>query len=86
VLEEVRARAREAAVRLREDPRYPELLERLKRIAIAQLGNEAELEVDPSGVGGVIAHAGSVRVDYTLPALAERALEALDGELERLWS
>jgi len=86
VLEEARARAREAALGLRENPGYPELLERLKRTAIAQLGSEAELEIDPPSVGGVIARAGSVRVDYTLPALAERELEALDGELEGLWS
>lgn len=86
LLDEVRTRAREAALALSEDPRYPELLERLRRIAIAQLGSEAELEIDPPSVGGVIARAGSVRVDYTLPALAERTLEALNGELELLWS
>jgi vacuolar-type H+-ATPase subunit E/Vma4 len=83
--EEARAKAREAALALRDDPRYPELLERLRRAAIAQLGTDAELTVDPPDRGGVIARAGAVQADYTLPTLADRALDASGTELKRLW-
>lgn len=85
LVDEVRTRAREAALALRDDPRYPALLEHLERAARGQLGEDAELVVDPPRTGGVIARAGPVRVDYTLPALADRSLEALGDELERLW-
>ena len=51
---------------------YPALLERLTRAARDQLGADAEVEVDP-GIGGVIGRTGRTSVDYTLPALADRA-------------
>lgn len=85
LLDELRARAREAALRLRTDPRYPELLDRLSRAAKSQLGPKAELVVDPPELGGVLGQAGGVSVDYTLPALVDRALDELDGRLEALW-
>jgi vacuolar-type H+-ATPase subunit E/Vma4 len=85
LLDELRARAREAALRLRTDPRYPELLDRLSRAARSQLGPEAELVVDPPELGGVLGRVGSVSVDYTLPALVNRALDELNGRLEALW-
>ena len=36
-------------------------------------------------LGGVVGRAGSTSVDYTLPALVERAIAELDGRLETLW-
>jgi vacuolar-type H+-ATPase subunit E/Vma4 len=86
LLEAVRAGARDGALALREDRRYPRLLEQLEQAVVAQLGEGAELEVDPPGVGGIVGRAGSVGVDYTLPALADRALDALGGELTELWA
>ncbi len=84
-VEELQRRSREAVLRLREDSRYPELLDRLACAAREQLGPDAELELDPPGLGGVIGRRGRVSVDYTLPTLADRAIASFDDELERLW-
>ena len=84
-VEELQLRSREAVLRLQEDSRYPALLDRLARMAREQLGPDAEVEVDPPGLGGVIGRKGRVSVDYTLPALADRAIASLGDELERLW-
>ena len=74
-----------AALQLKTDRRYPELLERLSQIATAQLGAGAKLEIDPPELGGVVARAGARSVDYTLPSLVDRAIGELDGKLETLW-
>lgn len=84
-VEKLQRQAREAVLGLRQDTRYPELLDRLERAAREQLGPDVELERDPSGLGGVIGRNGTASVDYTLPALADRAIAALDEELEQLW-
>jgi vacuolar-type H+-ATPase subunit E/Vma4 len=84
--DELRARARVAALALRDDPEYPQLLERLAAAARADLGADAELGVDPADAGGVRARQGSRRVDYTLAALAERCVAALGPEARRLWT
>lgn len=84
-VDELQRRSREAAPRLREDRRYPELLERLAGAAREQLGPNVELEVDPPGLGGVIGRLGNASVDYTLAALVDRAIGGLDDELESLW-
>ncbi len=84
-VEELAQRSREAVLRLREDSRYPGLLERLARVVREQLGPDAELELDPPGRGGVLGRKGAMSVDYTLPALAERAIASLGEELEELW-
>ena len=74
-----------AAFDLRSDPRYPELLNELERLARNQLGPNVQIERDdPSG--GIMAIAGSRQVDYTLPALAERALDALSDNVSLLWA
>jgi vacuolar-type H+-ATPase subunit E/Vma4 len=85
LFEELRRRVRDEALGLRSDPSYPALLQRLAEAARSQLGPGAEIEVDCPDGGGVLARSGSRSVDYTLPALADRALEELDGEVERLW-
>ncbi len=85
VYEELCRRAQAAALELRESEAYGALLERLEAAARAQLGPEAEVEIDVPELGGVRARAGTRRVDYTLPALTERCITALGGELERLW-
>lgn len=84
--DDLRAQALAAAQELRGAPGYDALLERLAVRARAQLGADAELEVDPAGAGGVRAHAGHRHVDYTLPALVVRCLDALGTEVERLWA
>lgn len=85
LIDELRLRACEAALELRADSRYGELLERLSHAARSQLGADAEIEVDLPDVGGVRARAGGTSVDYTLPALVDRVIAELDGELETLW-
>ena len=84
-VEELQRRSREAVLRVREDSRYPELLERLARMARDQLGPGTEVELDPPAFGGVIGRSGRMSVDYTLPALVDRTITSLGDELERLW-
>jgi vacuolar-type H+-ATPase subunit E/Vma4 len=82
--DEVRRRVSTEAPKLRDDPRYAALLERLQALASERLGGEATLEVDlPEG--GVRGVAGSRRVDLSLPRIAERCLAELGPELEVLW-
>ncbi|MDH4277174.1 MAG: V-type ATP synthase subunit E family protein [Acidimicrobiia bacterium] len=76
----------QAVLDLRSDPRYPDLLAHLERLARSQLGPDAEIERDPEGLGGVIGRHGSRRVDYTLPALGDRALNQLGDDTEQLWT
>ncbi len=75
-----------AVLALRADARYPELLRHFEAQARDQLGSEAEVRVDPDLGGGVVAAAGSRHVDYTLKALAERALGSLADEVAALWT
>lgn len=86
LVDELRIRARRAVLELREEPQYPALLERLSSAARAQLGRDTELEVDPPGRGGVIGRSRNASVDYTLPAMADRAVDGIGRGLERLWS
>jgi V/A-type H+-transporting ATPase subunit E len=83
--DELRRRAHDAVLKLREEPGYAELLHRLASVARRDLGSEAELEIDPEEVGGVRGRSGTRRVDYTLPALAERCVAGLGPSLIRLW-
>jgi vacuolar-type H+-ATPase subunit E/Vma4 len=85
LIDELRMRSKGAALGLRKDPRYEELLDRLSKLAKSQLGADAEVEADQPELGGVVAYAGSRSVDYTLPALVDRAIAELDGQLETLW-
>lgn len=72
---ELRRRAREAAAGLTADPRYPELRARLAGQCTALLGPDATVSESPEG--GVIAVAGTRRLDLSLPVLAELALESM---------
>ena len=68
---------------LRADPRYPPLMERLARQAHALLGSEATVIEAPDG--GIIAEAGSRRLDLSLTVLAAGVLESRIQEVRRLW-
>lgn len=78
--------ARAAAIDMRHDPRYPALLDHFEAVARAQLGDEAVIQRDPDPGGGIVAELGSRRVDYSLPQLADRALDALADEVARSWA
>jgi vacuolar-type H+-ATPase subunit E/Vma4 len=77
---------RRAAFDMRADSRYPALLDRLEASARTQLGADAVIERDPEGLGGVIATRGDRRVDYTLSALADRALDLLADDVALVWT
>ncbi len=83
---ELNRRLGSAAERMREDARYPLLLDRLEGLARSQLGDGAVIERDPQLGGGIVAVDGPRQVDYRLPALAERVLETLAEEVAGLWS
>jgi len=75
-----------SARQFRHDPRYQALLDQLEAVARSQLGDETVIERDPEPDGGVIAEAGSRRVDYRLVQLADRALDALSDDVVELWN
>lgn len=77
---------RHDAMRLRDDPRYPQLLNGLEAAARRQLGPDTIITRDPTEAGGIIASDGDRNVDYTLPALAERALGSLGRRTAELWT
>jgi len=77
---------RAEALQLRRDPRYADVLDRLESVARAQLGDGATIERDPEPGGGIIATQGTRRVDYSLPAIADRALDVIAEEAAKLWT
>ncbi len=85
LLAEATAAARAAARRLVDDPRYESLLERLAADARARLPAAGPVQIVTAPSGGLVARAGSREIDYSLDAQVERALDALAGELDRLW-
>jgi len=85
VLSEATAAVRAAARRLTVDRRYARLLERLEADARRRLEDGEPVQIVPVAEGGFVARAGSRELDYSLDALLERCLEAMTGELERLW-
>lgn len=82
--DELRRASRDAARALCDDPDYPEILRRLTERAVAAMGPEASVQESPDG--GVVAQAGSRRFDLSLPVLAEREVDRLGAEVERLWA
>jgi vacuolar-type H+-ATPase subunit E/Vma4 len=81
---DLRRQVRDSAQELRADPRYPALLARLIEQSHAWLGQEATVAESPEG--GVIAEAGSRRLDLSLPVLATRTLESMTQEVRGLWT
>jgi vacuolar-type H+-ATPase subunit E/Vma4 len=81
---ELQRQVRQCAVALRADPRYPRLVARLTEQSHARLGPEATVAESPQG--GVVAEAGSRRLDLSLPVLAARTLEAMTREVGELWT
>jgi vacuolar-type H+-ATPase subunit E/Vma4 len=84
VIHELEQRVRAAVLDLRGASDYAGLLEGLAARAREQLGDDAFVTLDPDGAGGVISELDTRRVDYTLPALAELAVAALDDAVDEL--
>jgi vacuolar-type H+-ATPase subunit E/Vma4 len=82
--DELRRASRDAARALRDSSDYPEILRRLTKRAVAAMGPEAAMQESPDG--GIVAVAGSRRLDLSLPVLAEREVDRLGSEVERLWA
>ncbi len=77
-------RSRAAVRRLREDPRYPALLEALRARAADELGAGAALSEHPSG--GIVGSVPGRTVVHSLDELADEAVAALGPRVEELWS
>jgi vacuolar-type H+-ATPase subunit E/Vma4 len=82
--EQLRAAGRAAVRGLRADPGYAEIRQSLSRLATTLLGPDATLVEDPDG--GIVATAGGRRLDLTLAAIADRALEAVAPDMDGLWT
>ncbi len=80
--DEIAARIRAAVLGLRDEPGYPELRDRLASAARQAVGPRAEVSEHPAG--GVVARAGGMVVDCSLPRLADRAVAALGPRIARL--
>ncbi|WP_326646298.1 hypothetical protein OG884_16840 [Streptosporangium sp. NBC_01755] len=83
MLEEFRRRAREEAKDLRHAPCYPALLRHLSETVRRRGGDDLVIDEHPDG--GVVAHGPGRRLDATLPALADRMIDTLAGEVQCLW-
>lgn len=82
--QELRDRSRQAVLGLRAEPGYPRLLARLGDLAGTTAGPDATVTEHPSG--GAVAESAHLRVDCSLPALADRALDGLGPEVVSLWT
>lgn len=74
----------QSARALRDDPRYPDLLARLTARCRSVLGPAAVVSESPEG--GVVAVAGSRRLDLSLPVLAAGAITSMTPEMSALWT
>ncbi|MFF7647567.1 hypothetical protein [Streptomyces canus] len=81
--EALRRETAERVGELRRTTGYPGLRKQLEQRARVLLGPGAEVSEHPGG--GVVARAPGRRVDLSLTALAERALDRLGGEVRSLW-
>ncbi|MDJ0348014.1 hypothetical protein [Cryobacterium sp. PH29-G1] len=81
---QLQGQVRESALALRTDERYPTLLDRLTERSRMLLGPDTTVTESPDG--GVIAEAGSRRVDFSLPTLAAGTLDRMAPEVDGLWS
>jgi hypothetical protein len=82
--DELRRRCRSAASALSATAEYQGLRRQLVDNARRQLGPDAVVEESP--YGGIVASAGTERVDLSLPALADRALDRSGPEVTGLWT
>jgi len=82
--EELRDRVLAAAVGLRDEPGYGQLLARLTAMATQAAGPGASVTADPAG--GVVARSARAVVDCSLPRLAALAVDALGDRTGELWT
>jgi vacuolar-type H+-ATPase subunit E/Vma4 len=75
----------DALSRVREQPEYAALQERLALAATAVLGKDARLQRDPDDLGGLVAKSDGRSVNLTLPALVGRCVTGMGRDVSRLW-
>ena len=80
-----RASAHAVVRELVDDPRVNRLLERLAADARERLASAGPVELIEIPDGGFVARAGTREIDCSLRAQVDRFLDAMAGELERLW-
>ncbi|MCZ4602784.1 hypothetical protein O3S80_03145 [Streptomyces sp. Lzd4kr] len=81
--EELRREAAERMQEVRRTDEYPPLRQRLEHRVRVLLGPGVGMTEHADG--GVVAEASGRRVDLSLPALADRALDRMGGEARNLW-
>jgi vacuolar-type H+-ATPase subunit E/Vma4 len=84
-LTEARAAAHAMVRDIVGDPRLGQLLERLAADARERLAPAGPVEIAPAPDGGFVARSGTREIDCSLGAQVDRVLDAMAGELERLW-
>ncbi|TCC21604.1 V-type ATP synthase subunit E family protein [Kribbella sindirgiensis] len=82
--DELRDRCRAAAAVLAGTAEYQGLRRQLADRAREQLGSDADVVDSPDG--GIVASAGTERVDLSLPVLVDRALARSGPEVAALWT
>jgi vacuolar-type H+-ATPase subunit E/Vma4 len=82
IRDQVVMRMKAAVLALRDEPDYPRLLERLSVLAASAAGPGAVITAHPDG--GVVATSGGVKVNCSLPRLADRAVAVLDAQITAL--
>jgi vacuolar-type H+-ATPase subunit E/Vma4 len=80
---ELRNRVVARVRRLRDQPDYPVLRERLAAWVQSALGHDAVITEAASG--GVVGQAPGRYLDCSLDAVAQRAVDSLNADLEGLW-
>ncbi len=81
------AASRAAVLGLRDEPGYPELLERLAAARAATWAVTPQLEIDPADAGGVRGDERAAgRSTTPCVTLADRCVDDLGPELRRLWT
>jgi len=85
VLIEARAAAHRTVRDMVGDPRLERQLERLAADARGRLATAGPVQIVAAPDGGFVARAGSREIDYSLRAQVDRIVDAMAGELERLW-
>lgn len=85
-LDQLRERARGAVRELGRAEDSAALIDRLRALALAQLGPDAVIETGVDGEPGLVATDGRRRVDYRLATLADRAVDELGADVATAWS
>jgi hypothetical protein len=80
-----RGAAHRAVRDLAGDPRLEWLLQRLATDARKRLATAGPVQIFATTDGGFVARAGTREIDYSLRAQVDRIVDAMAGELERLW-